>query len=212
MRNKKTIGGALIHLTLFFYVWAGIPMLLFYGVGFMLVTNDYRYFSVKNESIILSQLCWAALLIPLLWCIIRYINKRRRIAKILATIKSDESYDPTPDNEIREMHSSAYFGIDTKRGTMLYIRLFNKKEIDIFGFNINNWRHCELTGTNKLRFYINSTEVPFIDIQHRRAWLLYEKICVMKNQQYDYPYNFPGYVKHNTERLSERMGFKMLPC
>ncbi|GFN47216.1 plasmid IncI1-type surface exclusion protein ExcA [Candidatus Regiella insecticola] len=212
MRNKKTIGGALMFLTLFWYVWAGIPILLFYGTAFTMMANDHRYNPARNQDIIFAWLCWAALVIPLAWYVIRYINKRCRLAKILSVIKSAESYDPAPENEIREMHSSAYFGIDTKRGTMLYIRLFNKKEIDIFGFNINNWRHCELTGTNKLRFYINSTEVPFIDIQHRRAWLLYEKICVMRNQQYHYPYHFPGYVEHNTERLSEKMGFKMLPC
>lgn len=212
MRNKKTIGGALIVLTLFFYVWAGIPFFLFASVMSYWIANDPLYSVVRDENILYANLSLAALVIPLLWCTVSYINKRCRIAKILSVIKSDESYDPASENEIREMHSSAYFGIDTKRGTMLYIRLFNKKEIDIFGFNINNWRHCELTGTNKLRFYINSTEVPFIDIQHRRAWLLYEKICVMRNQQYHYPYHFPGYVEHNTERLSEKMGFRMLPC
>ncbi|AYB48543.1 surface exclusion protein [Candidatus Williamhamiltonella defendens] len=212
MRNKKTIGEALVFLAVSFYVWAGIPILIFYGVGFMIVTNDYRYSSVKNESIILSQLCWAGIFIPLLWCIIRYINKRRRLAKILSVIKSDESYDPAPENEICEMHSSAYFGIDPKRGTMLYIRLFNKKEIDIFGFNVSNWRQCELTGTNKLRLYLNSTEVPFIDIQNNNAWLLYEKLCVMRNQNYHYPYHFPGYVEDSTKHLSKKMGFKMLPC
>ncbi|WP_174891468.1 plasmid IncI1-type surface exclusion protein ExcA [Candidatus Hamiltonella defensa] len=212
MRNKKTIGEALVFLAVSFYVWAGIPILIFYGVGFMIVTNDYRYSSVKNESIILSQLCWAGIFIPLLWCIIRYINKRRRLAKILSVIKSDESYDPAPENEIREMHSSAYFGIDPKRGTLLYIRLFNKKEIDIFGFNVSNWRQCELTGTNKLRLYLNSTEVPFIDIQNNNAWLLYEKLCVMRNQNYHYPYHFPGYVEDSTKHLSKKMGFKMLPC
>lgn len=212
MRNKKTIGEALVFLAVSFYVWAGIPILIFYGVGFMIVTNDYRYSSVKNESIILSQLCWAGIFIPLLWCIIRYINKRRRLAKILSVIKSDESYDPAPENEIREIHSSAYFGIDPKRGTLLYIRLFNKKEIDIFGFNVSNWRQCELTGNNKLRLYLNSTEVPFIDIQNNNAWLLYEKLCVMRNQRYDYPYHFPGYVEDSTKHLSKKMGFKMLPC
>ncbi|BGI52279.1 MAG: hypothetical protein HamCj_06320 [Candidatus Hamiltonella defensa (Ceratovacuna japonica)] len=212
MRNKKTLVGALMHLTLYFYVWAGIPILFFYGVALSFVANDYKYASMRNEGIFLAWLCWIALIVPLFWCILSYISKRRRLSKILSVIKSDESYDPAPDNEIREMHSSAYFGIDPKRGTMLYIRLFNKKEIDIFGFNVSNWRQCELTGNNKLRLYLNSTEVPFIDIQNNKAWLLYEKLCVMRNQNYHYPYHFPGYVEDSTKHLSKKMGFKMLPC
>ncbi|ATW32816.1 plasmid IncI1-type surface exclusion protein ExcA [Candidatus Hamiltonella defensa] len=212
MRNKKTIGGALMFLTLFSYVWAGIPTLLFYATAFTMMANDHRYNPTRSQDIIFAWICWAGLIIPLTFCILRYINKRRRLAKILSVIKSDESYDPAPDNEIREMHSSAYFGIDPKRGTMLYIRLFNKKEIDIFGFNVSNWRQCELTGTNKLRLYLNSTEVPFIDIQNNHAGLLYEKLCVMRNQHYHYPYHFPGYVEDSTKHLSKKMGFKMLPC
>ncbi|AWK15483.1 plasmid IncI1-type surface exclusion protein ExcA (plasmid) [Candidatus Fukatsuia symbiotica] len=212
MRNKKTIGGALMHLALFFYVWAGIPFFLFVSIMSFRMANNVYFRAVRDRDLLYANLSLAALVIPLLWCTISYINKRLCLAKILSVIKSDESYYPAPDNEIREMHSSAYFGIDPKRGTMLYVRLINKKEIDILGFNISNWRNCELRASNRLRLYINSAEMPFIDIQNNKAWLLYERICVMRNQQYNYPYNFPGYVKHNTERLSEKMGFKMLPC
>ncbi|ATW34183.1 MULTISPECIES: plasmid IncI1-type surface exclusion protein ExcA [Candidatus Williamhamiltonella] len=212
MRNKKTIGEALVFLAVSFYVWVGIPTLFFYAIVSTMMINDRAYHYSNSKDIFLSMLSWSGLIIPLCWCILSYINKRQRLAKILSVIKSDESYDPAPENEICEMHSSAYFGIDPKRGTMLYIRLFNKKEIDIFGFNVSNWRQCELTGNNKLRLYINSTEVPFIDIQNNHAWLLYEKLCVMRNQHYHYPYHFPGYVEDSTKHLSKKMGFKMLPC
>lgn len=212
MRNKKTVGGALAFLAVSFYVWAGIPFFLFVTIMSFRMANDVYYRAVRDRDLLYANLSLAALVIPLFWCILSYISKRRRLSKILSVIKSDESYDPTPDNEIREMHSSAYFGIDPKRGTMLYIRLFNKKEIDIFGFNVSNWRQCELTGNNKLRLYLNSTEVPFIDIQNNNAWLLYEKLCVMRNQHYHYPYHFPGYVEDSTKHLSKKMGFKMLPC
>ncbi|ASV34555.1 surface exclusion protein (plasmid) [Candidatus Williamhamiltonella defendens] len=212
MRNKRTFFGALVQFILCTYIWAGIPFFFFVGIMSYWISNDPLYDVVRHKNIFYTNLSLAALVIPLTWCILSYINKRRRIAKILSVIKSDESYDPAPDNEIREMHSSAYFGIDPKRGTMLYIRLFNKKEIDIFGFNVSNWRQCELTGTNKLRLYLNSTEVPFIDIQNNHAGLLYEKLCVMRNQHYHYPYHFPGYVEDSTKHLSKKMGFKMLPC
>ncbi|ATW30926.1 surface exclusion protein (plasmid) [Candidatus Williamhamiltonella defendens] len=211
MRNKKTVGGALVFLSMAFYILAGIPFFLFVGAMSSWMASDISN-PWRDRDLLYANLSLAALVIPLTWCILSYINKRQRLAKILSVIKSDESYDPAPENEIREMHSSAYFGIDPKRGTLLYIRLFNKKEIDIFGFNVSNWRQCELTGTNKLRLYLNSTEVPFIDIQNNNAWLLYEKLCVMRNQHYHYPYHFPGYVEDSTKHLSKKMGFKMLPC
>ncbi|CNI32330.1 MULTISPECIES: plasmid IncI1-type surface exclusion protein ExcA [Yersinia] len=205
--KKETILGV----SIMFYIIAGIPIFLFIASFSTWMASDI-YSPNRNRDLLYAALSWSALIIPIGWYIIRYFNKRRRLTSILSTIKSDESYDPTPENEIREIHSSAYFGIDTKRGTMLYVRLLNNKEVDILGFNISNWRQCELRANNQLRLYINSTEMPFIDIQNSKAWLLYEKICVMRNQQYNYPYNFPGYVKHNTERLANEMGFKMLAC
>ncbi|OVZ88290.1 surface exclusion protein [Yersinia kristensenii] len=208
MARRATFKEAVLGVSIMFYIIAGIPSLLFFAIGFTVTLKS----NSTSEHIALVWLTWSALVIPIGWCITRYINKRRRLASILSTIKSDESYDPTPENEMREIHSSAYFGIDTKRGTMLYVRLVNNREVDILGFNISNWRQCELRANNQLRIYTNSTEMPFIDIQNSKAWYLYEKICVMRNQQYNYPYNFPGYVKHNADRLANNMGFKMLVC
>jgi len=59
MRNKKTIGRALMMLTLFSYVWIGIPVLIFSAITSIIMVNDHRYTSIKNQEILFS---WVALL------------------------------------------------------------------------------------------------------------------------------------------------------
>ena len=207
-RMKTSRAEALMITALGLGLIAGVPTLIFIGF-FTTIESQRLYSSSSHDAGIVATVCWLTLFAIFGLFTWRYIYKRNKLNKIFRGIQRDLDFKPLPENEMREFFSSAYFGIDPHRGTMLFIRLWKNNEVDVLGFNMSNWRRCELVGRNQLRIYLNSPEMPYIAIQDKNAWLLFERISVMRNMEYEYPNHYPGFVKSRAERLGEDLGFTM---
>ena len=207
MIKEMSFGRRIFEVTFCFGLIALIPTLIFIGF-FTTIESQRLYSSSSHDAGIVATTCWLTLLTIFGLFTWRYIYKRRRLAKLLSVLKNNDVYDPHPANEMREVNCGAYFGVDTQRGTLLYIRLCKNNEVDILGFNLSNWRKCTLEHGQTLRLYIHSVDTPYIEIQHRRrARMLFEKISAMREQHYDYVTNYPEMVKNKARRLGGEMGF-----
>lgn len=66
-------------------------------------------------------------------------NKERKIRKVVQTIKESGFYSPEKGYEGLSLTQGAYFGIDLKNGTMLYVRIYPGNIMDVIGFDIHNF-------------------------------------------------------------------------
>ena len=132
-------------------------------------------------------------------------SSRKKIRKILSSIKSSESFLPEPKYEFWEPHSEAYLGIDAKRGTFVYVRLIRRGQVDLIGFDMHNWVGIELDG-RLLNIKTKTIEAPVLSMGTRAGDgdRILSLINTMSNRQYRYDcYYFPGYVAHNAKRIAE---------
>lgn len=152
---------------------------------------------------------WLIISIGLLPHVIAFILarlNRKKIRKILSSIKSSKSFLPEPQYEFWEPHSEAYLGIDAKRGTFVYVRLIRRGQVDLIGFDMHNWVGIELDG-RLLNIKTKTIEAPVLSMGTRAGDgdRILALINTMSHRQYRYDcYYFPGYVAHNAKRIAQQ--------
>ncbi len=200
MIKRKRSVLEVIPMTLFYMLRVfGSPIIIF--IGIIAVWIDSRNSTERMMGI-------AIIIIGLSPHILAYAlarSSRKKIRKILSSIKSSESFLPQPQNEFWEPHSEAYFGIDAKRGTFVYVRLIRRGQVDLIGFDMHNWVGIELDG-RLLNIKTKTIEAPVLSMGTRAedGDRILSLINTMSNRQYRYDcYYFPGYVAHNAKRIAE---------
>lgn len=100
---------------------------------------------------------------------------------------------------------------------MLYINhpdttIFNffvPKDVRVMGFGMHDWKSIEVEGKT-LTIYTGKPELPSISISTGKASELYEKINAMRNQDWTYENNVPGYVEHQAKRIADEHGLNLI--
>lgn len=201
-----------IPLVIFFmYRVIASPILIILGGLFLVIYSTSPLSSTalgrQNDlhGILFGIILFSIGLLPHVIAYILARLNRKKIRKILNSIKSSESFLPEPQYEFWEPHSEAYLGIDAKRGTFVYMRLIRRGQVDLIGFDMHNWVGIELDG-RLLNIKTKTIEAPVLSMGTRAGDgdRILSLINTMSNRQYRYDcYYFPGYVAHNAKRIAE---------
>ncbi|HCU4964806.1 TPA: plasmid IncI1-type surface exclusion protein ExcA, partial [Escherichia coli] len=145
MKAKKETTDRFPTWWLFYYVlrkayfFLGIPFFLGCALGFTEMLCSDRYFGNKAEDYVVTFGSWFLLLAPGIWMYSRAKTRREKIRKVVQTIKESGFYSPEKGYEGLSLTQGAYFGIDLKNGTMLYVRIYPGNIMDVIGFDIHNF-------------------------------------------------------------------------
>lgn len=154
--------------------------------------------------------CFAIIIFTTL--LIRSKNKLHH-RKLLLKFKLEGRFDP--QMELHTRSYSEYLGLDTQNGTIVYFWSVNNKEHLIsrnmlaVGFTNYNWRKCELHG-NKLTIYTHDPIIPYIEFTHSRAPALYERLCAMRNLDFSYDVNFPGWIDYQATNVAKELNLNLI--
>ncbi|HCQ8413933.1 TPA: plasmid IncI1-type surface exclusion protein ExcA [Klebsiella michiganensis] len=199
IKRKRSIL-EVIPMTLFYMLRVfGSPIIIFIGIIAVWIDSRNTTETMMGIAIIIIGLS------PHILAYALARSSRKKIRKILSSIKSSESFLPEPKYEFWEPHSEAYLGIDAKRGTFVYVRLIRRGQVDLIGFDMHNWVGIELDG-RLLNIKTKTIEAPVLSMGTRAGDgdRILSLINTMSNRQYRYDcYYFPGYVAHNAKRIAE---------
>lgn len=173
------------------YLIAGIPFFLLCSLmGFCFISEGGMkvYLYAYGGA--------AAAIVPVLWR--RHAAKKRRatMQEVLDAVKATGCFSPEPGYEARSFWQSMYFGIDTRKGTMLYIRIYPGGVIDVIGFDIHNFTRTVVEG-NRLSIYSKYVTLPCIvlDIFKGSATAIANCMHSMAERGYEYNFNFPAFIQ-----------------
>lgn len=195
---------------------AGVPSLFYFtfvGTFASLYLTERPLYPVE---IVMISLLWMGTVLVFFYMIKSYTRNKSNILNILKHVKLEGLFDPLASDELFGPHKVNYFGIDVQNGTIVYISHVNSKQslfandILVFGFDIHNWRSCELVG-NKLTIHTNDPRIPFISVMHSKAPVIFEKLSAIRNMNFSYPHSFPGWVDFKAQQVAEARGLNLIP-
>lgn len=197
-----------------FVLFLGAPYLFFSFLAFLLVTLDdspsYRAYTGDLLACIFSLV--GLLCIMLVTAYVFRFNKRNYNALREAFILEGRF---APQMELCPVGYGGYLGLDTQNGTLVYFCNINNRQkllsrdMLVVGFTNTSWRQCELRG-QKLTIYTNDPMLPYVNIQHRRAPVLYERICAMQRLDFSYDVNFPGWIDFQAKQVAEELNLNLI--
>lgn len=195
---------------------AGIPSLFYFtfvGTFSSLYLTRRALYPVE---ILMISLLWIGTILVIFYIVKSYTLNKSNILNILKHVKLEGLFEPLPSDELFGSHKFNYFGIDVQNGTIVYISHVNckqflfAKDILVFGFDVHNWRSCELVG-NKLTIHTNDPRIPFISVMNNKAPIIFEKLSAMRNMNFTYPHSFPGWVDVKAQEAAEARGLNLIP-
>lgn len=124
-----------------------------------------RYFGNKVEDYVVTFGSWFLLLAPGIWMYSRAKTRREKIRKVVQTIKESGFYSPEKGYEGLSLTQGAYFGIDLKNGTMLYVRIYPGNIMDVIGFDIHNFTRT-VTDDKNWKFIRNTSICQWFLFHH----------------------------------------------
>ncbi|HAF4865857.1 TPA: plasmid IncI1-type surface exclusion protein ExcA [Salmonella enterica] len=195
----------------------GLPALTIWTlIIWSVASSESRYPQAQAQDWNSFTLSFIVLMIFIFILVVVYTHSKKNMKTIITAVKLEGVFEPCKSNELIGFFNSYYFGIDIVHGTFVYIEHVNTKEnllakdIMAFGFDVKNWRSCELSD-NKLTVYTNDPNIPYIYIDNKRAPLLFEKISAMRNKDFSYPHSFPGWVDIKAQEAAEARGLNLIP-
>ncbi|KAA0470827.1 plasmid IncI1-type surface exclusion protein ExcA [Salmonella enterica] len=189
------------------YFFLGIPFFLFCGVMSITGLIIDPYYGKDVNAYFYILLWWFLLLAPGIWMYSRAKTRREKIRKVVQTIKESGFYSPEKGYEGLSLTQGAYFGIDLKNGTMLYVRIYPGNIMDVIGFDIHNFTRT-VTDDKTLEIhtkYINLTLVPI------PSWCTHPETAsntmhAMASRGYDYPVDFPRLIQEKRKEWEQIAG------
>lgn len=108
-------------------------------------------------------------------------------------IKDTGYFSPEKGFEGLSLINSTYFGIDIRKGTILYIRIYPNNIMDVIGLDIHNFTRT-VTEDKELKIYTKYVNMPMIPVT---SWCTSPSSAAntmhaMAERSYDYPVDFPG--------------------
>lgn len=181
----------------------GVIILIFFAPLFTLFAFDSPYANTREYVIAFG--CWILLTAP--FAINYLIAKKRKmkIQTVLNDIKSSGHFNPTRDAEGWLFWQNTYLGCDYQNGTMVYIRIYPGKVMDVIGFDAYSLVRTEVEGS-KLRLYTRFASLPMIPIETSAASNIANHLHGMNNKGYSYNFNFPNIVQNKRKELESLAG------
>lgn len=166
-----------------------LPCALFFAAItlFVLFGTSVKHKVYTTDYFLLAML-WMFIILPLSFRYISIKVRDKRLHKISSLLKSDLRFSPQANHEIFSASKGKYLGIDTKRGTILYVHMLKKGVIDVVGLNMGSWTNVELEGS-ALRIYIPDPDLPMLSITAPPAVAsnLYNTLGAMSHKAYSEP-------------------------
>jgi hypothetical protein len=176
-----------------------------------------KYYGFQQSDITLWVIVWVSLAFigALIFSIISRQN--RNIRTFTSYFRDTHFNEAQPSNIAKSWTGLTYLSLDTKNGTLLYINhpdttilnFFVPKDVRVMGFGMNDWKSIEVEG-KQLTIYTGIPELPSVSISTSKANELYEKIYAMRNQNWTYENNVPGYVEHQAQKIAEKNGINLV--
>ena len=182
-----------------FYVVARGLFLRFGVITLILFTPLFTYFVFTESGIdfdgyLIAFGCWFLLIVPFT---VNYIIAKRRkaqIMQVLDVIKSTGYFKPNRDSEAWLFWQNTYIGFDYNQGTIMYIRIYPGKVMDVIGFDAYGIVRTEVEGS-QLRMFTKYASLPMIPVDTGAASTISNHIFGMNNKGYSYNFNFQNVIK-----------------
>lgn len=200
-----TIRETLWQLATGIYTVCGFPIVLLIGSVMAFDTQDK----------IASEVGWIYLTIGVFFPIFFWFrgvrSRRNRLKKIVRILKSQPYFSPVDEYHEVVNGSGVYFGIDTRNGTMLYVRLIRKGVVDILGLTLGDLTRREVEGKSKLRLYTRFTDLPCIEVRTAYGQRYFDMIGAMECKSYRTPLPFAEYVNDHIMDIERSCRVRRLP-
>ena len=173
-----------LYYALRFIYFISIPVLsIFILFGVLSITSS-RY--VTQEDYIYTCVCLFLLIAP---AILMYF------------------YSPDKEYEGLSFTQGVYFGVDTKKGTMLYARAYPGNIMDIIGFDIDNFTRT-VTDAKTLEIYTKYINIPMVSIPSGciHPKMMADTMHAMAERGYDYPVDFPRLIQEKRKEWEQIAG------
>ena len=189
------------------YFFLGIPFFLFCGVMSITGLIIDPYYGKDVNAYFYILLWWFLLLATGIWMYSRAKTRREKIRKVVQTIKESGFYSPEKGYEGLSLTQGAYFGIDLKNGTMLYVRIYPGNIMDVIGFDIHNFTRT-VTDDKTLEIHTKYINLPMVPIP---SWCTHPETAsntmhAMASRGYDYPVDFPRLIQEKRKEWEQIAG------
>ncbi|EFR4734898.1 plasmid IncI1-type surface exclusion protein ExcA [Salmonella enterica] len=194
-----------LYYVLRFIYFISIPVLsIFILFGVLSITSS-RY--VTQEDYIYTCVCLFLLIAPAILMYSRASSRKDKIKKIVAEIKNTGFYSPDKEYEGLSFTQGVYFGVDTKKGTMLYARAYPGNIMDIIGFDIDNFTRT-VTDAKTLEIYTKYINIPMVSIPSGciHPKMMADTMHAMAERGYDYPVDFPRLIQEKRKEWEQIAG------
>lgn len=195
-----------LYYALRFIYFLSIPVLsIFILLGVLSITSS-RY--VTQEDYVYTYACLFLLIAPTTWMYYRAKIRRKKIWKIVEEVKNTGFYSPEKGYEGLSLTQGAYFGIDIKKGTMLYVRVYPGNIMDVIGLDIHNFTRT-VTDDKTLEIHTKYINMPMIPVP---ALCSYPETAsntmhaMAERGGYDYPVNFPRLIQEKRKEWERIAG------
>lgn len=178
------------------------PFLVILGVITLLMAFSFTGVD-RTETFQFSMLVWIGVLIPLAMFIHGVVSRHRLLKRITRSMKDPQYFWPSAGYEIYHKGDGKYLGIDTNKGTLLYIHRIRKGQVDVLGLTVNDLTELELVGNGLLRLYTKHPELPCIEIGTPWAKLWCDTLGAMEHRQPQTPLPFREYVNDYIDTLEQ---------
>lgn len=184
----------------------GIICLVFFAVSFTLLSFDSQYANTSDHIIAFGS--WFLLIAPFSVNFAIAKKRKQKIQTVLDDIKSSGFFNPTKDSEGWLFWQNTYLGCDYHNGTIVYIRIYPGKVMDVIGFDAYSLVRTEVEGS-KLRLYTRFASLPMIPIETSAASNIANHLHGMNNKGYSYKFSFPNIVRNKRKELEALAGMQV---
>ncbi|EEJ4252308.1 plasmid IncI1-type surface exclusion protein ExcA [Salmonella enterica subsp. enterica serovar 4,[5],12:b:-] len=188
-----------------FIYFMGIPVLsIFILFGVLSITSS-RY--VTQEDYIYTYSCLFLLITPAAWMYLRAKTRSDKIKKVITKIKNSGFFSPDKEYEGLSFIQGIYFGVDLKKGTMLYVRIYPGNIMDVIGLDIHNFTRT-VVRENCMEIHTKYVNMPMLELSIgvNSARSIANTMHVMASRGYDYPVDFPRMIQEKRKEWEQIAG------
>lgn len=202
VQRMKTAKEGWFWLVKLAYMFIGFPFLLFVGIATIYALSTSRAEAQIAGLPQFALLVWACVLVPVAIFAYGIFSRRRLVKSITAALRSVEYFNPDPAYEAYHEGDGKYLGIDTEKGTILYVHKIRKGEVDVVALTMDDWINREVDGS-MLRLYTKFPRLPCVEIATPWAQRWYDTLGAMEYKRPKPPAQFTSYVSKRLERLEQ---------
>ena len=183
------------------YYFLALPCLVFFAAVSLIIYSGHGPSSNDPAMSAFFVLVWIALIVPLGIRHYAKVSRRNKLKKMVALLTHSERFNPQKQHQVLDAGRGKYLGIDTQKGTILYIHIVKKGVTDVIGMDMQSWTNRELEGS-ALRLYTRQPEVPVLSVYAHPtvAKALFDTLGAMNHNTYanSFTDSWPVYVSQQS--------------